>query len=172
MLNYKKYIQKQKDIRICEKDIYFFRPCIDGFKFLIDEYRFEKAGITIGRERKVKFKRNNLILIIIYEMGSLPCLDLEQTNTKNKKISTTLKKIVEKFNSVKSFGDYPLHLKFQIVRNSNKSVEGYMKTLSKLWDENKEIILNEVRERVKEISKEVKNNMNTILPLIEGELKK
>ncbi len=152
---------------ICKKDIYFCRPCIDGFKFLIDEYRFEKASITIGRECEVRFKRSNLILAIVHPWGSLPYLDLEQTNTKNKKTSTTLKKIVKKFNSVESLGDYPLYLKFQKVRNSNKSVEDYIKILGKLWDENKEIILNEVRERVKEISKVVKNNMNTILFFIE-----
>lgn len=149
MIDYSLYVKSKEDIKKCNEIPYFCGYSIEIFSYLIDEYSFEKAEIEIkGREYQVIFKRENFVIKIVYEMGTLPEVYLLRNNR-----FVNLDEVSDEYKKLFNTEKYKLHNKIQeIINRPNISVSNYIKTLGSLWDDNKEEIIQEIKTYLHETS--------------------
>jgi hypothetical protein len=160
MNEYLNYVKTEKDAKFCDKIPYFCGEVIKDFKYLIDEFKFEKAKIKfITREYHITFRRKNILINLIYEMGSLPIISIVYRNIKTDVFDENIN-----LNELLNIDNYKIHKMFIEINNSEYlGVDNYIKTIGKLWYENKDEIIKEIKTSIFDLSIILKNNMNIIL---------
>lgn len=161
---YENLVKTKKGQTVCEKLPYFCGACVECLSFLIEENGFEKAIIEAnGREYQVKFKKSNLVIGLSYEMGSLPSVFI----LFNDKI-IDLSEIDSNFLEKNFLHKYKIHSTIRNMLNESYSnVNGYIGTMGKIWNDNKQKIISEIRDHVFFMSVLIKNNLNKILSLMD-----